>query len=125
MLFLFAAMALSAVDSADRKTIFLDKMGGLEAFIEKAAAEQEFNAEFIEEAEHPDLKVLIGSKFKSLHAEVLYKKSTGRTEDTTLEVIDIRTKKTLLNFDFKWSKDESVRRRVASDFIRQLKSKLQ
>lgn len=107
-----------------RKTVFLDRMGGLEAYIEKAAALQELPIEFIEEAEHPDLKVLLGRKFISVQAEVLYRKNTGRTEDTTLEVIDAKTKKPILKYDFKWAADGAARKGVAAEFVRQLKDKL-
>jgi hypothetical protein len=117
------AFALPAA-AAGRKTVFLDKMGGLEAYIEKAAGNQELGVEFIEEAEHPDLKVLLGKKFTSVHAEVLYRKNTGRNEDSTLQVVDVKTRKPILTFDFKWSGDEAARQRVASDFVRQLKEKL-
>ncbi len=107
-----------------RKTVFLNQMGGLEAYIEKAAAAEELPIEFIEEAEHPDLKVILGKKFTSFHAEVLYRKNTGRTEDTTLEVMDSKTKKTMLKYDFKWTTDDAGRKAVAAQFVRQLKSKL-
>ena len=121
LLLLCAALPLAA---SDRKTIFLDRMGGLEAYIEKAAAEAELPLEFLEEAEHPDLKVLLGNKFSSVHAEVLYRKNTGRTENTTLEVIDTKTRKTLLTYDFRWQSDEGGRKRVAREFVSRLKSKL-
>lgn len=110
--------------ASGRKTVFLDRMAGLEPYIEKAAAEAELPVEFIEEEEHPDLKVLLGNKFSSVHAEVLYRKNTGRTENTTLEVIDTKTKKPLLVFDFQWNSDESARRRIAAQFVQRLKAKL-
>lgn len=105
-----------------RKTIFLDRMAGLEPYVEKAALEAELPLEFLEEAEHPDLKVLLGNKFSSVHAEVLYRKNTGRTDNTTLEVIDMKTRKSLLVFSFRWPAEEDGRKRVARDFVSRLKS---
>jgi hypothetical protein len=105
-----------------RKTIFLDRMAGLEPYVEKAALDAELPLEFLEEAEHPDLKVLLGNKFSSVHAEVLYRKNTGRTDNTTLEVIDMKTRESLLVFSFRWPAEEEGRKRVARDFVSRLKS---
>jgi len=113
------------LQAAERKTVFLDRMGGLESYIEKAAAEQELNVEFIEEAMHPDLKVLLGKKFTSVYAEILYKKNTGRAEDTTLQVIDVKTKQPLVSHDFRMATDEAGKQRIASDLVKKLKVKLQ
>lgn len=107
-----------------RKTIFLDRMAGLETHIEKAALEAELPVEFLEEAEHPDLKVLLGNKFSSVHAEVLYRRNTGRTENTILEVIDVKTKKTLLTYEFKWAAEEGTKKRIAREFVQRLKARL-
>ncbi len=100
-------------------------MGGLETYIEKAAEQQELNVEFIEEAMHPDLKVLLGKKFTSVSAEILYKKNTGRAEDTTLQVIDIKTRKVLVTHDFRMATDDSGKKRIAADLVSKLKGKLQ
>lgn len=115
----------SILSAADRKTVFLDRMGGLEAYIEKAAEQQELNVEFIEEAMHPDLKVLLGKKFTSVSAEILYKKNTGRAEDTTLQVIDMKTKKVLVTHDFRMATDDAGKKRIAADLVSKLKGKLQ
>ena len=113
------------IAAADRKTVFLDRMGGLETYIEKAAEQQELNVEFIEEAMHPDLKVLLGNKFTSVSAEILYKKNTGRAEDTTLQVIDMKTRKPLVTHDFRMATDDAGKRRIATDLVKKLKGKLQ
>ncbi len=113
------------MSGAERKSVFLDKMGGLEGYIEKAAAQAELDVEFIEEAMHPDLKVMLGKKFTSVYAEVLYKKNTGRNEDTTLQVVDVKSKKPLLTHEFRMSTDDAGKRRIAEEFVRKLKAKLQ
>lgn len=112
------------LSATGRKTIFLDRMGGLEPFVEKAALDAELPIEFLEEEEHPDLKVLLGNKFSSVHAEVLYRKNTGRTDNTTLEVVDMKTRKPLLVFDFRWPSDDAGKRRVARDFVSRLRAVL-
>lgn len=110
--------------AVDRKSVFLDKMDGFETYIHEAARQAELKIEFIEEAEHPDLKVMLGKRFKSVQAEVMYKKNTGRNEDTTFRVVDVKTGKELLIFNFRMSNDENARRRIAQDFVRQLSGKL-
>jgi hypothetical protein len=79
----------------DRKALFLDNMQGFEVFIERAIAKAELGSaiELIEEEEHPDLKAMLGKRFSSIYAETLYRKQTGRTEDTRLTLVDVKTKK--------------------------------
>ncbi len=56
--------------------------------------------ELIEEAEHPDLKAMLGSKFNSIYAEALYQKQTGLTDNTRITLVDVKSKKRLLTYDF-------------------------
>jgi hypothetical protein len=124
-LFTLVALAVSSLVFADgRKSLFVDKMNGFETYLETAVKTQELNVELIEEVEHPDLKVLLGNKFTSVAAEVLYRKNTGRTDDSTLQLIDIRTKKPIVTYDFKMPGDEAGKKKAAEEFIRQVKTKL-
>jgi hypothetical protein len=66
-------------------------MGGFEAYIEQAIKDNELNIEVLTEEEHPDLKALIGNRFKSLYAEALFRKHTGRDEDTEITLVDVKT----------------------------------
>jgi hypothetical protein len=117
-------VAVCAALGVDRKSVFLDKMDGFEMYIHEAARQAELKIEFIEEAEHPDLKVMLGNRFKSVQAEVMYKKNTGRNEDSTFRVVDIKTGKEVLVFNFRMANDENARKRIARDFVRQLNEKL-
>lgn len=120
-LLLAAAGSLLAVD---RKTVFLDKMDGFEVYIQDAVRQAELKLEFIEEAEHPDLKVMLGKRFKSVAAEVMYKKNTGRNDDATFRVVDVKTGKEVMVFNFRMATDEPTRKRVARQFVEQLNEKL-
>ncbi len=93
-------------------------------YIKNAAVNQKVKAEFVEEAAHSDFRVLIGPKFSSLPAQTLYRKNTGRTENATVEVVDMKTRRTIMTYDFTWPPDETGLNRVAGEFVRQLKSKL-
>lgn len=120
---LFAVLLIGTVvaNPINRKSIFLDKMDGFETFIEKAAVEQDLRLELLEEAEHPDLKVLLGKKFTSVHAEVLYKKQTGRNESSRLTVVDTKTQKPILTHDFNMGADNETKQRAADQFVKKLK----
>ena len=120
----FFVIAASAALATDRKSIFLDKMDGFEDYIREAAIVAELKIEFIEEAEHPDLKVLLGKRFKSVQAEVMYKKNTGRTDDSTFRVVDVKTGKELFLFNFRTSTDEAARKRIAREFVEKLAKEL-
>jgi hypothetical protein len=106
----------STLAQTDRKTVYIDKLNGLEDFIDKDVKQMELPLELIKESEHPDLKVLLGKKFTSVHAEVLYRKNTGRTEDSKLELVDIKTGKVLASYSFKWSNDEATKKEIAHTF---------
>lgn len=121
---LFAVLLVSTVaaNPLDRKSIFLDKMDGFEAFIEKAAAQQDLRLELLEEAEHPDLKVLLGKKFTSVHAEVIYKKQTGRNENSRLTVVDAKSQKSILTHDFNMGGSDESKQKAADQFVQKLKN---
>ena len=121
LVFLVLAGSLFAADA--RKTLFIDKMGGLETFVEKALAEKEVKVEVIEEAMHPDLKVQLGKTFTSVYAEILYQKQTGRKEESTLKAIDVKTGKALVEHSFHLS-DDASKKRAAETFVEALKKKM-
>jgi hypothetical protein len=111
--------------AVNRKTLFLDKMDGFEVYIERAIQRQELNVELIEEAEHPDLKAMLGKRFKSVYAEVLYRKNTGRFEDSTLTVVDMKTGKPVLQHNFLMGGSEDAKQRNADEFVRKVKELLE
>lgn len=120
-LFAFLLAIPVLANPLDRKTIFLDKMGGFEAYIEKAAAQQNLRLELLEEAEHPDLKVMLGKKFTSVYAEVVYRKQTGRSEDSRLTVVDTKSKKSILTHEFTMGSSDDAKQRAADVFVSKLK----
>lgn len=118
------AITITLLAAGPRKTIFLDKMDGFETYVEQAFKEKEINIEVLTEEAHPDLKAILGKRFKSVYAEALYRKQTGRTEDTEIKLIDVNTGKTLLVHQFKMGTDDSGKRRAAAGFADALKKKL-
>lgn len=118
---LFATSLLAS--DTHRKTIFIDRMGGLERWIEIAIAEKEVKVEVLEEEMHPDLKVLLGKKFTSVYAEILYQKQTGRKEESVLKAVEPKTGKTIVEYSFHMSGDNS-KKQAAEAFVEALKKKL-
>jgi hypothetical protein len=126
LLLCFLALSVSLLFAVDRKTLFLDNMNGFEVFIERAIEKAELGEtiDLIEEEEHPDLKAMLGKRFTSTYAEILYRKQTGRTEDTRLTLVDAKTKKELLTYDFKLTGDDASKQRSADEFVSRLKKLL-
>jgi hypothetical protein len=120
------APCCGAAFGADRKSLFLDKMDGFERYIERAIDNRELRSriDIVEEAEHPELKAMLGKRFSSVYAETLYRKTTGRSEDTRLTLVDIATKKTLLVHDFKMGSSDQSKQRSADEFVEKLEKLL-
>lgn len=104
----------------DRKTVYVDKMEGLEAHVEKALKEAELPFDFIEERANPDLKAAL-SKMHPDYGEILYKHKFGRSETHHLELIDVSTKKVVARHSFQLSSSDADRARGARDFAEKVK----
>jgi hypothetical protein len=118
---LFIAVALFA---QQKLTVYVDKMDGLEASVEKALKDAELPFEFIEEAQNPGLKVQLEKMHSGAYAEILYKKNTGRTEDHRLEMVDVKTGKTIASHAFKLDLSEPAKARIAADFASRVRAKI-
>lgn len=111
---------LATAWSQARKTIYVDKMDGLEPFVEKALLAAELPYEFIEELQKPDMKATLAKKH-SAYAEILYKNKLGRDEDHVLELVEVDTGKVLASYSFALKGDEASRRKIAEAFAAQVK----
>ncbi len=118
-------LSAAIVGAEERKTLFIDRMGGFEKYVEEAIRETEARVEFIEEREHPDLKVLLGKQFNSVAAEIRYTKQTGRKGESILKAVDVKTGKEIASYSFVPNEDEGSKRRAAHAFAKILHDKLQ
>jgi hypothetical protein len=115
------ALALAIPAAAqDRKTIYVDKMEGLEPFVEKALQAAELPFDFIEEQKQPDLKAGL-AKMHSAYGEILYKHKLGRNETHRLELRDVARNKLIAFYDFPLRGDDESRRRAAQEFAAKVK----
>jgi|GEM_PF-1292549 len=104
----------------ERKTIYVDRMEGLEPFVEKALLDAELPFDFVEEEKQPDLKANL-KKMHSAYGEILYKHKLGRNETHRLELRDVETNKVIASHSFPLSAGEDARRRAAADFAAKVK----
>jgi hypothetical protein len=119
---LLLIITLSAALFAQKKlSVYVDKMDGLEASVEKALLDAELPFEFIEEIKQPDLKAKLAKMHSGAYAEILYKKQTGRPEDHRLELVDVKTGKTIASHSFKLDLSEAAKARIAADFAAQVR----
>jgi len=112
-------LALSSI-AQDRKTIYVDRMEGLEPFIEKALQAVELPFDFIEEDKQPDMKANL-ARMHSAYGEILYKHKLGRDETHRLELRDVTTNKVIAWHTFRLSGDDDSRRRAAEEFASKVK----
>jgi len=108
-------MAAGTALAQERKTIYVDRMEGLEPFVEKALQTAELPFDFIEEEKQPDLKANL-AKMHSTYGEILYKHKLGRNETHRLELRDLQTKKVIAWHAFPLSGDDDSKRRAAQEF---------
>ncbi len=119
------AFALSVFASAGpKKTVFLDKMGGFEEIVAEALHSAEAPLEVIHEDAHPDLKILLGKAFTSVHAEVIYLKQTGRRDESILKAVDVKTGKEIASYRFHMESDREAKLKSARIFAGLLRKSL-
>jgi hypothetical protein len=122
---IFAAIAAVVftlpLAALERKTIFVDRMDGLEPFVEKALQSAELPFDFIEEGKHPELKADL-VRTRSAHAELLYKHKLGRNETHRLELRDLERNTVIVRHDFELRTDDGARKRAAEEFAAKVKS---
>lgn len=118
------ALSVAALAAGPKKTVFVDKMGGFEEVVAEALHSAEAPLEVIEETAHPDLKILLGKSFTSVHAQVLYQKQTGRRDESILKAVDIKTGKEIVAYRFHMESDRAAQLKSARIFADLLRAKL-
>jgi hypothetical protein len=122
---LLVSLCVAALASAPpKKTVFVDKMNGFEEIVAEALHSAEAPLEVIEEAAHPDLKILLGKAFTSVHAQVLYQKQTGRRDESILKAVDVKTGKEIVSYRFHMEADRTANMKAARAFADLLRAKL-
>jgi len=117
---MLAAILTTPLPAQERKTIYVDRMEGLEPFVEKALLAVELPFDFIEEAKQPELKASL-SRMHSAYGEILYKHKIGRNETHRLELRDVSRNKVIASHTFQLKGDDESRQREAREFAEKVK----
>jgi hypothetical protein len=110
----------SAIAHDRQKTVSLERLWGFEYHLLVAAMEMEFPIPLLPAGEDGDYRVYLSPRFANAEALRMYRKSTGRTEDSILELYDPRTRRSHVTLVFQMERDEASRRRVAREFLRKI-----
>ncbi len=121
VLAMFAIALAVPAGAQDRKTIYVDRMEGLEPFVEQALQAAELPFDFIDEQKQPELKAGL-AKMHSAYGEILYKQKLGRNETHRLELLDVERNKVIASHSFSLRGDEESRKRAAQDFAAKVKN---
>jgi hypothetical protein len=122
MSLLFAVCPATAIER--RRTVYLDRLAGFERHVRAAIHEAGIPMTVLEESVRPDYRMFYDPKFRSVNAEFLYKKTTGRVENAVLEVFCTREQKVLVSYSFKVTSDELEQREAARRFVELMRKRL-
>ena len=122
---LLAVGLTAALMGQERKTIYVDRMEGLESFVEKALRDAELPFDFIEEENRPEMKANL-KKMHSAYGEILYKHKLGRNETHRLELRDVERNKVIAWHAFQLkSNDDESRKRAAAEFAAKVRTAME
>jgi hypothetical protein len=120
---LTAVLAMTLM-AQDRKTVYVDRMEGLEPFVEKALQDAELPFDFIEEKDKPEMKANL-RRMQSTYGEILYRHKLGRNETHRLEFRDLKTNKVIASHTFQLKGDDESRRAAAAEFASKVRQAME
>lgn len=115
---------LSVLAHDKRVTVSLERLWGFERYVLDAAAEMRFPVPLLGPGAQGDYEVYLTPLFRSALHQKMYRKSTGRMEDSVLELYDPRTGQTRVRHTFQLRRDAGVSRREAREFLDRTKRSL-
>lgn len=121
-----ALFCLAPTLTADhRLTATQERLWGMEHFIQAALQEQKVPLKLLPSGERSDFRIFLTPRFRSRSAFLLYRKATGRGDDTTLELYDPHKDQVVAELHFRLDADETVLKRAAREFVRRVKAEIQ
>jgi hypothetical protein len=115
-----AAIAAIPLLAQERQTIYVDRMDGLESFVERALQAAELPFDFVEEVKQPEFKTSL-SRMHAAYGEILYRHKLGRSETHHLELRDVARNKVVAGHSFHLKGDDESRERAAREFAEKVK----
>ena len=122
ILFGLCAAPCRAID--ERLRIYIDRMSGFEEVLATVAAEEGVPGTLLDLPDMPHFRISQAPRFRSLAERKFYYISTGRTDDMVLDFWNARTKQSVVIYYFRMSPDVKGQRRVAREFLREVRRKL-
>ena len=120
-----ALFCQSAALAHDRRmTVSLERLWGFERHVHAAAREVRFPVPLLGPGTDADYRVYLSPLFRNELQRTMYRKYTGRTEDSILELYDPRGGTTRVFHTFPMSRDEPAKRREAREFLNKIKRHL-
>ena len=119
---LFCQPAIHAHDR--RMTVSLERLWGFERPAKAVAKEMRFAVPLLGPGTDGDYSVYLSPMFRNSLQQKAYRKSTGRMEDSVLELWDRRGKRTRVRHNFQMRQDDAGRRREAREFLKKIKRHL-
>lgn len=104
-----------------RTTVSLERLWGFERHVRAAALEVRFPVPLLGPGTGGDYRVYLSPLFRNALQQKMYRKSTGRTEDSILELYDPRGKKARASHIFQMDRDDPMKRREAREFLNKIK----
>ena len=104
-----------------RMTVSLERLWGFERHVHAAALEVRFPVPLLAPGSDSDYRVYLSPLFRNAVAQKMYRKSTGRMEDSILELYDPRGKRIRVSHTFQMIPDAPAKRREARVFLNKIK----
>ena len=107
-----------------RIVVSLERLWGFERHVLVAAQEVRFPVPLWGPGTDSDYRVYLSPIFRNELQQKMYRKSTGRMEDSILELYDPRGRKVRSSHSFQMHGDEFTKRREAREFLNKVKRHL-
>ena len=107
-----------------RLIVSLERLWGFERHVHDAAREVRFPVPLWGPGTDSDYRVYLSPLFRNEMQQKMYRKSTGRMEDSILELYDPRGKRTRVAHIFQMNHGDFSKRREAREFLIKIKRHL-
>lgn len=107
-----------------RMTVSLERLWGFERHVHAAAREVQFPVPLLGPGTGADYRIYLSPLFSNELQRKMYRKSTGRMEDSILELYDPRGRKSPVVHIFHMQPDKFTRQRESREFLNKIKRHL-
>jgi hypothetical protein len=117
---LLLLLALPVLAAEHTKAVYIDQVSGLEPFL-REALHLDDHFQVVADSGKSDIVVYLEARFPNVHAQRLYYKQTGRSENAVLIAVDRKSDKVIARHTFNYSPERDRRERAAEAFAKALR----